>query len=51
MDTVAVVDEPAVTVPEVGETEMEKSLPGLVVQVGSPDWAGTATAFHARGCG
>src|SRR6185503_18904285 len=46
VDTVAEVDEPAATEADVGDTEMEKSFVP-VVQVGSPDWAGTATALHA----
>ncbi len=38
---VAVSEEPAVTEPEVGDTETEKSLVGVPEQVASPDWAGT----------
>ena len=46
VDTVAVSELPGLTEPEVGETAIEKSLV-LAVQVGSPDWAGTLTAFQA----
>jgi hypothetical protein len=46
VETVAVADEPAVTLPEVGDSVTEKSFVA-VVQVGSPDCAGTLTAFHA----
>ena len=46
--TVVVADEPAATLPEVGETDTEKSLVGVPpVQVASPDCAGTLTAFQA----
>src|SRR5262249_7737343 len=46
VDTVAVADEPAVTLPEVGDTDTEKSFVATV-QVGSPDCAGTLIAAHA----
>ena len=47
VDTVAVVDPPGATDPDVGDTEIEKSLPGCAWQVGSPAWTGTDTAFQA----
>ena len=46
VETVAVADEPAVTLPEVGDTATEKSFVA-VVQVGSAAWAGTETASQA----
>jgi hypothetical protein len=45
--TVAETDPPGVVDLEVGDTEMEKSFPPPPVQVGSPVWTGTLTAFQA----
>ena len=47
METVAVADAPAATVPEVGETAIEKSF--ALSRYRSARWtaAGTLTAFHA----
>jgi len=47
VDTVVVAAEPAATLPDDGETEIEKSFVPPPVQVGSPDCAATLTAFHA----
>jgi hypothetical protein len=46
VDTVADTEPPGFTAPDVGDTEMEKSLPAGA-QVGSPVWTGTDTAFQA----